>query len=160
MVQKRRCHKKEPLVTCDIVFGICDQKRLFVFDPNFGSETRTSNTKNWIWCTVHNGEVILLRTTIVQLRPLNHQGLCKNSKTSLSAGKGGRHDQRYCLRIGRSNFSLTVSGRRPGKLGCRSNSLCFCSEDTSSHVSSDLYTFRCLHGHVCQRSCGDVGHEV
>ncbi len=39
---------------------------------------------------VHNGEVISLRTTIAQLRPLNHQGLRKNSKTSMSAGKGGR----------------------------------------------------------------------
>jgi hypothetical protein len=29
-VTKRRCHKKEPFVTCDIVFGICDQKGLFV----------------------------------------------------------------------------------------------------------------------------------
>ncbi len=69
-------------------------------------------------------------------------------------------DQRHCLSNERTNYSLTMSFRRPVKLGCRSNSLCFCTTHTSSHVSSELCTFRCLHGHVCQRSCGVVCHEV
>ncbi len=36
----------------------------------------------------------------------------------------------------------------------------FCVVYTSSHVSSEICTFRCLHGHVCQRSFGVVCHEV
>ena len=54
---------------------------------------------------VHNGEVISLRTTIAQLRPLNHQGLRKNSKTSMTTGKGGRQLVTQCL-LGLPWFSL------------------------------------------------------
>ena len=44
---------------------------------------------------------------------------------------------------------LTVSCKRPEKLACRSNSLCFCGAHASSHVSSEIYTFTCLLGHAC-----------
>ncbi len=40
--------------------------------------------------------------------------------------------------------------QRPDKLGCRSNSLCFCAPHTSSYVFSKFFTFRCLVGDVCQ----------
>jgi hypothetical protein len=52
-----------------------------------------------------------------------------------------------------------VSCRRTGKLGCRSNSPSFCVTQATSHVSSELYTFRCLVGHVCQR-CGPVSRNT
>ena len=55
------------------------------------------------------------------------------------------------LRNGRTKCALTVSCRRPEKLVCRSNSLCFCAAQASAHVSSEIYVFRCLLGHVCQR---------
>jgi hypothetical protein len=35
-----------------------------------------------------------------------------------------------------------------------------CAVHSSSHVSSELCTYRCLHGRVFERSCGDVCHEV
>ena len=54
---------------------------------------------------VHIEEVISLRTTIAQLRPLNHQGLSKNSKTSMAVGKGGRQLVTPCL-LGLPWFSL------------------------------------------------------
>ncbi len=69
-------------------------------------------------------------------------------------------DQLRCLRNGRTKCSLTVSCRRPGKLGSRSNSLCFCAAHTSSHVSSEFYTFTCLLGHVCATSSPVVCQEV
>ena len=59
------------------------------------------------------------------------------------------------LRNRRTKCALTVSWRSPGKLGCRSNSPSFCAAQATSHVSSELCTFRCLVGHVCQR-CGPV----
>ena len=62
-------------------------------------------------------------------------------------------DQLRCLRNGRTKCAFTVSCRRPGKHGCRSNSLCFCAAHTSSYVSSEFCTFRCLVGEVCQRYC-------
>ena len=52
-----------------------------------------------------------------------------------------------------------MSCRRPGKLGCRSNSPSFCEAQATSHVSSELCTFRCLVGHVCQR-CGPVSRNT
>jgi hypothetical protein len=55
--------------------------------------------------------------------------------------------------------ALTVSCRSPGKLGCRSNSPSFCTEQATSHVSSELCTFRCLVRHVCQR-CGPVSRKT
>jgi hypothetical protein len=64
----------------------------------------------------------------------------------------------------RTKCALTVSWRRPGKLGCRSNSPSFCAAQATSHVSSELCTFRCLVGHVWQRcgpvSCNTVGTMV
>ncbi len=56
---------------------------------------------------------------------------------------------RPCLRNGRTEYALTVSP--------------FCAAHANSHVSSYLFTFRCLLGHVCE-TCGptvvDVSHEV
>jgi hypothetical protein len=55
------------------------------------------------------------------------------------------------LRKRRTKCTFTVSCRRSGKLGCRSNSPSFCVAQVTSHVSSEFCTFRCLLGHVCQR---------
>ena len=55
-------------------------------------------------------------------------------------------DQLHCLRNGGTKYPLTVSYRRQEKVSSRSNSLCFCTEHTSSYVSSDFFTFRCLVG--------------
>jgi hypothetical protein len=63
------------------------------------------------------------------------------------------------LRNRRTKCALTVSWRRPGKLGCRSNSPSFCAAQATSHVSSELCTFRCLVGHVWQR-CGPVSRNT
>ena len=52
---------------------------------------------------------------------------------------------------GRTKCALTVSCRRTDKLGCRSKSLSFFASHATVHVSSYLYTFRCLVGHVCER---------
>ena len=41
----------------------------------------------------------------------------------------------------------------------RSNSLCFFVTHTPTHVSIEFYTFRCLVGHVFQKS-GPVGRNV
>jgi hypothetical protein len=60
-------------------------------------------------------------------------------------------DQLWYLRNRRTKCVLTVSCRRSDKLGWPSNSLCFCSVHTTSHVPSELFTFKCLGGHVCQR---------
>jgi hypothetical protein len=60
-------------------------------------------------------------------------------------------DQLHCLRNGRTKCTLTVSCRSPDKLGGRSNSLCSGVAHTSSYVSSEFCTFRCLVGEVCQR---------
>jgi hypothetical protein len=46
-----------------------------------------------------------------------------------------QHELR-CLRNGRTEYALTVSYRRRGKLGCRANSLPFCGAHENSHVSS------------------------
>ena len=48
--------------------------------------------------------------------------------------------------------SLTVVCRRSDKVVCRSNSLCFFETHTPTHVSLEICTFRCLVGHVFQRS--------
>jgi hypothetical protein len=48
--------------------------------------------------------------------------------------------------------SLTVVYRRPDKVVCRSNSLCFFAAHAPTHVSLEMCTFRCLVGHVFQRS--------
>jgi hypothetical protein len=63
------------------------------------------------------------------------------------------------LRNRRPKCALTVSCRRPGKLGCRSNSPSFCAAQATSHVSSELCTFRCLVGHVWQ-ICGPVSRNT
>ncbi len=68
-------------------------------------------------------------------------------------------DQLRCLRNGRTKCTLTVSCRRPDKLGCRSNSLCVCVAHTSSYVSAKFCTFRCLVGDVCQRY-GSLAHNA
>ncbi len=49
--------------------------------------------------------------------------------------------------------------KRPHKVGCRSNWLCFFETYTPTHVSIELFTFRCLLGHEFQRS-GPVGRNV
>ena len=67
--------------------------------------------------------------------------------------------QRCYLRNRRTKCALTVSCRRTGKLGCRSNSPSLCAAQATSHVSSELCTFRCLLGHVCQR-CGPVSRNT
>ncbi len=67
--------------------------------------------------------------------------------------------QRCYLRNRRTKCALTVSCRRPGKLGCRSNSPSLWAAQATSHVSSELCTFRCLLGHVCQR-CGPVSRNT
>ncbi len=67
--------------------------------------------------------------------------------------------QRCYLRNRRTKCALTVSCRRPGKLGCRSNSPSLCAAQATSHVSSELCTFRCLVGHVWQR-CGPVSRNT
>ncbi len=60
-----------------------------------------------------------------------------------------QHELRYlCNR--RTEYTLTVSFRRRDKLGCRSNSLSFCVTHPTSHVSSYLFSFRCLDRHVCE----------
>ena len=70
------------------------------------------------------------------------------------------HQHQLCyLRNRRTKCALTVSYRRPGKLGCRSNSPSCCAAQATSHVSSELCTFRCLVGHVCQR-CGPVSWKT
>ena len=56
------------------------------------------------------------------------------------------------LRKDEQNEVLTVDSRMPTKLDCRSDSLCFCAVNAPSHVSSEVYTFTSLDGHVCQRS--------
>ena len=68
-------------------------------------------------------------------------------------------DQLCYLRNRRTKWVLTVSCGRPGKLGYRSNSLCFCAVHTTSHVSSEFCTFKCLVGHPCQR-CGPVSRKT
>jgi hypothetical protein len=68
-------------------------------------------------------------------------------------------DQFGYLRNRRTKYVLSVSCRKPGKLGCRSNSLCVCVVHTTSHVSSEFFTFKCLVGHVCQR-CGPVSWKT
>ncbi len=68
------------------------------------------------------------------------------------------HQVRY-LRNGLRKCNLSVDYRRPHKVGCRSNSLCFFVTHTPTHLSIELYTFRCLVGHVFQRS-GPVGLNV
>ncbi len=55
--------------------------------------------------------------------------------------RGDRQRTVWCLeeddlRNRRTECGLTVSGRRPDKLGCRSNSLSFCVTHPTSHVSS------------------------
>ncbi len=69
-----------------------------------------------------------------------------------------QHQHCY-LRNRRTKCVFTVSCRRPDKLGCRSNSPSFCAAQVTSHVSSELWTFRCLLGHVCQR-CGPVSRNT
>jgi hypothetical protein len=64
-----------------------------------------------------------------------------------------------CFSYRRTKCALTVSWRRPGKLGCRSNSPSLCAAQATSHVSSELCTFRCLLGHVCQR-CAPVSRNT
>ena len=49
-------------------------------------------------------------------------------------------------------YSLTVVWRRSDKVVCRSNSLCFFATHAPTHVSLEICTFRCLVGHVFQRS--------
>ena len=49
--------------------------------------------------------------------------------------------------------------RTSQKVGCRSNSLCFCVAHALLHVSLELCTFTCLVGHVCQR-CGPVSWKT
>ncbi len=56
------------------------------------------------------------------------------------------------LRNKLTKCSLTVVCRRPEKIVCRSNSLCFFTVHAPTHVSLELCTFRCLVGHVFQRS--------
>ncbi len=60
-------------------------------------------------------------------------------------------DQLCYLRNRRTKCALTVSCTRPGKFGCRSNWVSFCTVYPTSHVSSEFSTFRCLIGRVCQR---------
>ena len=49
-------------------------------------------------------------------------------------------------------YSLTVVCRRSDKVVCRSNSLCFFAVHAPTHVSLEICIFRCLVGHVFQRS--------
>jgi hypothetical protein len=45
-----------------------------------------------------------------------------------------------------------LSVGRTDKVVCRSNSLCFSAVHAPTHVSLEICTFRCLVGHVFQRS--------
>jgi hypothetical protein len=54
---------------------------------------------------------------------------------------------RVFLADGRQTKCLDGDRQRTVKLGFRSNSLSFCVTHGNSHVSSYLYTFRCLVGH-------------
>jgi hypothetical protein len=49
-------------------------------------------------------------------------------------------------------YSLTVVYRRPDKVVYLSNSLCFFVVHVPTHLSLEICTFRCLVGHVFQRS--------
>jgi hypothetical protein len=57
MVQKRRRHKKEPFVTCDTLFGIYDQKGVFVWGTNFGPQTRPKKKQTWFRFLQHKTSV-------------------------------------------------------------------------------------------------------
>jgi hypothetical protein len=145
-VLRRRFSKKMNIV----VFGICDQKPVCWRSKFWITNTNVEDKRLDV---VQIGGVISLRTKTAELRPLNHQGLDKFRKLAWWLIK---------VVVGRRSTALWISlslcsWEGPANLVYRSKSLCFCTAHTSSHVSSELCTFRGLHGHVYHRSCG---HEV
>ena len=109
--------------------------------------SKQGHSRKWQTTIPINPASVSIVRSFIGTEPSRHRGfLCGNRQTKCL---GGDHqstlwcleeDQLHYLRNGRTKCALTVSYRRPEKLGCSSNSLNFGDAHTSSHVSSELFT--------------------